>query len=84
MVPEDNISTHSLTRRLTRLNFTLHTRMAHFNSQPHEEADKKQPIKNADQWISTHSLTRRLTESDTINIRIMDYFNSQPHEEADR
>ncbi len=36
------ISTHSLTRRLTRFPAASHRQARYFNSQPHEEADKFQ------------------------------------------
>ena len=35
----DYISTHSLTRRLTKCLFTTVLRLVYFNSQPHKEAD---------------------------------------------
>ena len=34
-----DISTHSLTRRLTSLSFRLLSHLQYFNSQPHKEAD---------------------------------------------
>ena len=56
-----DISTHSLTKRLT--SDIWHTEFFHryFNSQPHEEADSNRPYENDDEHISTHSLTKRLT-----------------------
>ena len=35
----DDISTHSLTRRLTNVDAQDHSCMCYFNSQPHKEAD---------------------------------------------
>ena len=58
----DDISTHSLTRRLTLGNQGYSISAHHFNSQPHEEADKKAGMTISSGLISTHSLTRRLTE----------------------
>ena len=56
------ISTHSLTKRLTISRLLFGVFGSYFNSQPHEEADKGQgwrkPITVS---ISTHSLTKRLT-----------------------
>ena len=64
-----DISTHSLTKRLT--SDIWHTEFFHryFNSQPHEEADSNRPYENDDEHISTHSLTKRLT-------LLSDYFNA--------
>ena len=36
----EDISTHSLTKRLTDVKTQLRTQLRYFNSQPHEEADK--------------------------------------------
>ena len=59
-----DISTHSLTKRLTRW-LSLHYRQCcHFNSQPHEEADFGVYISTPGRIISTHSLTKRLTSGD--------------------
>ena len=55
----------------------------HFNSQPHEEADREVSDSSFLRYISTHSLTRRLTFFQTIICMMNMYFNSQPHEEAD-
>ena len=58
--------------------------IGYFNSQPHEEADKKALKANFDDYIiSTHSLTRRLTLVNMSLKKINLHFNSQPHEEAD-
>ena len=44
------ISTHSLTRRLTMYTKEMQTRKKNFNSQPHEEADKPPNIPCRSQW----------------------------------
>ena len=56
-----DISTHSLTKRLT--SDIWHTEFFHryFNSQPHEEADGGNTGRCHGDDISTHSLTKRLT-----------------------
>ena len=57
-----DISTHSLTRRLTYLTSQERNGTLYFNSQPHEEADCSEPAGYIHPGcISTHSLTRRLT-----------------------
>ena len=78
-----DISTHSLTRRLTSERFRQPSSNEHFNSQPHKEADadleetrmvvgyfNSQPHKEAD-------LSNHIWEECFL------YFNSQPHKEAD-
>ena len=56
------ISTHSLTKRLTHYIVLRSVCTGYFNSQPHEEADKKcRPCTGIWISISTHSLTKRLT-----------------------
>ena len=58
------ISTHSLTKRLTRQLRRRLLLFLHFNSQPHEEADDKGKTVSLYRYsISTHSLTKRLTVS---------------------
>ena len=57
-----DISTHSLTKRLTVKTLRRSWRRFNFNSQPHEEADI--PVLHTTSEasdISTHSLTKRLT-----------------------
>ena len=78
-----DISTHSLTRRLTRSVFLL------------PEATRFQLTASQGGWptnfyaftpsefISTHSLTRRLTMKWRYVWSLSIYFNSQPHKEAD-
>ena len=56
-----NISTHSLTKRLTASILLLPWNMKNFNSQPHEEADHFLENMFLVRYISTHSLTKRLT-----------------------
>ena len=78
-----DISTHSLTRRLTRKSGQRRSYLDYFNSQPHKEADifgsfhilppldfNSQPHKEADVC----------RETDPVRAT---YFNSQPHKEAD-
>ena len=77
-----SISTHSLTKRLTKermANLLIH---GYFNSQPHEEADFLYIQHHAAPRISTHSLTKRLTFQQLYE-HFLPNFNSQPHEEAD-
>ena len=77
------ISTHSLTKRLTIMPLKPYRNLAHFNSQPHEEADDGQQTAEPDNHISTHSLTKRLTPGTAWGFVENWHFNSQPHEEAD-
>ena len=56
------ISTHSLTKRLTRKLQQSVSSLSHFNSQPHEEADWTLFYLYGESYISTHSLTKRLTK----------------------
>ena len=77
------ISTHSLTKRLTRKLQQSVSSLSHFNSQPHEEADQEQVPLQETVCISTHSLTKRLTTARQASRTSCSYFNSQPHEEAD-
>ena len=58
----EDISTHSLTKRLTHFHHEEYRSDFYFNSQPHEEADKRRGKRDeAYCSISTHSLTKRLT-----------------------
>ena len=57
-----NISTHSLTKRLTLFRLYSDLEAINFNSQPHEEADIIIFQLETNRNISTHSLTKRLTE----------------------
>ena len=78
-----DISTHSLTKRLTWKMRRMISMLMYFNSQPHEEADDN----TVQGWmlhpISTHSLTKRLTPWNHEHGTLLQNFNSQPHEEAD-
>ena len=61
-IVERNISTHSLTRRLTGGYVCRNLLTHYFNSQPHKEADGRFLYEGKGMVdISTHSLTRRLT-----------------------
>ena len=79
-----NISTHSLSKRLTG-SWRKHSgTFLYFNSQPHEEADwtEWQPIRT-----TFHFNSQPLEEADGSffsSPSFCIYFNSQPHEEADR
>ena len=55
------ISTHSLTKRLTTFFILFSSLSLYFNSQPHEEADRRLNAGRISSVISTHSLTKRLT-----------------------
>ena len=48
------------------MTYTYKCHIIHFNSQPHEEADKDVIVNDSELIISTHSLTRRLTKPETI------------------
>ena len=83
VVNDKRISTHSLTKRLTASSTGMEPTSSHFNSQPHEEADRLHSFRYSINYISTHSLTKRLTIL-IYSLEITElYFNSQPHEEAD-
>ena len=77
------ISTHSLTRRLTAYTLSKFCNSWHFNSQPHKEADNEYGGSVEREVISTHSLTRRLTGLCDLLLNWYNHFNSQPHKEAD-
>ena len=67
---ELGISTHSLTRRLTRAGNVLpYMRQYDFNSQPHKEADSARNDLGKNSRISTHSLTRRLTDPAVVGCK---------------
>ena len=80
----NRISTHSLTRRLTKI--VLHGGVRNIIS-THSLTRRLTRAANAQAWyeyfISTHSLTRRLTSSTQWSVMVLSYFNSQPHKEAD-
>ena len=55
------ISTHILTKRMTRHYVIIGSAKGHFNSHPHEEDDDVFYGDSADWDISTHILTKRMT-----------------------
>ena len=57
----ETISTHILTRRMTKIHETCNTLPDNFNSHPHEEDDGKNTKQYIQRCISTHILTRRMT-----------------------
>ena len=80
---EISISTHSLTKRLTKVSSCLFGLYFYFNSQPHEEADDNQQACNIlHRYFNSqpHEEADRRTQNVNQKSR---YFNSQPHEEAD-
>ena len=78
-----NVSTHSLTRRLTTGNRDYRVWFICFNSQPHEEADQSHIL------LMLHNSrfnSQPHEEADSYNLlypHLLHCFNSQPHEEAD-
>ena len=77
------ISTHSLTRRLTKKQQKHVDRVRYFNSQPHEEADL---LKQVRLIYFRYFNSQPHEEADMILPGIRNnpnHFNSQPHEEAD-
>ena len=77
------ISTHSLTRRLTKA-YGAEGALKAIST--HSLTRRLTPTISSGCFflnISTHSLTRRLTGVAGILLSISMYFNSQPHEEAD-
>ena len=77
------ISTHSLTKRLTQQHPWRSSEPVHFNSQPHEEADKSCVSGIPDR----HNFNSQPhEEADAGGVTLYTgyaHFNSQPHEEAD-
>ena len=78
-----DISTHSLTKRLTTLPLRICSNYFYFNSQPHEEADRSRTAEDS----TVHYFNSQPHEEADFPvgfIRTPSYnFNSQPHEEAD-
>ena len=79
----DNISTHSLTKRLTNTVVGIRSKKVIST----HSLTKRLTMTTLD-WlltesISTHSLTKRLTRPGLSQEESDEYFNSQPHEEAD-
>ena len=80
---ESDISTHSLTKRLTTAQSPQGSHLKHFNSQPHEEADRSAAVQELGQ---DHFNSQPHEEADINALPVelaRTYFNSQPHEEAD-
>ena len=80
---ESEISTHSLTRRLTLTYIRLYSI---FVISTHSLTRRLTPVGPCGPMIlpiSTHSLTRRLTVLPALSSWKAEYFNSQPHKEAD-
>ena len=78
-----NISTHSLTRRLTFCLTSKTMPNSYFNSQPHKEADVSYQTCEPD---SRYFNSQPHKEADNGGVLIecsISYFNSQPHKEAD-
>ena len=68
-----DISTHSLTKRLTEEESYGIVMCDNFNSQPHEEADSiPEGMEDELPFISTHSLTKRLTALHMAIIRMLE------------
>ena len=79
----EDISTHILTKRMTKIHTRQGLRTTHFNSHPHEEDDRGLMRFQNLACISTHILTKRMTPTlCQYSIRLT-YFNSHPHEEDD-
>ena len=57
--------------------------MPHFNSQPHEEADWKNPNGMQPGEYFNSQPHEEADCDDSLNRSLQNYFNSQPHEEAD-
>ena len=77
------ISTHSLTRRLTRWGWITCGSCQYFNSQPHKEADcvfARARISDLEFQLTASQGGWQLSILTMIRAR---YFNSQPHKEAD-
>ena len=78
-----DISTHSLTRRLTTNKSVCGNIIYNFNSQPHKEADIFETLVIN---INCHFNSQPHKEADEeylSNRGKLKYFNSQPHKEAD-
>ena len=77
------ISTHSLTRRLTIIGMEELSASSNFNSQPHKEADQNQ---ESHPETTEYFNSQPHKEADfilTFRKNVILYFNSQPHKEAD-
>ena len=68
------ISTHGLTRRPTKCYSIKSQWTGHFNSRPHEEADRRWTAAFMTKYISTHGLTRRPTETPDFKFQELQIF----------
>ena len=80
---EMSISTHILTKRMTRPPANDCRWIRHFNSHPHEEDDADNSCLSKLRCISTHILTKRMTALGLVIGLVATHFNSHPHEEDD-
>ena len=81
---EFNISTHSLTKRLTHATDIFFFWIDYFNSQPHEEADARMYSQLLFGWYFNSQPHEEADGLYQAEISVYGYFSSQPHEEADR
>ena len=80
---DGSISTHILTKRMTRMPVSFLRWKRYFNSHPHEEDDHITHTAVIRSGISTHILTKRMTWFTHCLIPPYFNFNSHPHEEDD-
>ena len=66
-----------------RFDETKRSRYRSFNSRPHKEVDRPQPLDRLNTNLSTHDLTRRSTYLIALFLSLMIPFNSRPHKEVD-
>ena len=78
-----DISTHSLTKRLTTAGRILYHLYRNFNSQPHEEADSIPRLYEMPEEYFNSQPHEEADLMQLICITFFIHFNSQPHEEAD-
>ena len=78
-----HISTHSLTRRLTRSYPLAYLRISYFNSQPHKEADGNMPYYEMDMTVFQLTASQGGWLIQPVWYTMNLHFNSQPHKEAD-
>mgnify|MGYP007112827101 CR=1 FL=1 len=79
----NRISTHSLTKRLTRIVGYWCESDYYFNSQPHEEADYRWSCSDGTGWYFNSQPHEEADIRELEGKLNGNYFNSQPHEEAD-
>ena len=77
------ISTHILTKRMTKKPSLMKRQVKNFNSHPHEEDDASPSSSKLSERISTHILTKRMTDILCSSQNRKTHFNSHPHEEDD-